>query len=323
MSDPGRCECGAYRTARPGAPAELGGAPDEVLQWMHERSSRGGTATELAGRRTSDRVRVSEGWQPLETGEEDGGVRSAELDPSLMDLAEQIMSGTAAAQSRSGTGLILPTEQTTWTRCFEASDVANVVSAYADNAAAASGNAVDRCSCIVMLNVALGRLLPLQTRQNLARGTSSRRVQMAALTTESVDQAMAQLRERGFATAPIVFDFFDRRNRTAGTLKPERLKTSISDDLIKRSEPDGCWYAYGMSVMDGYHSVLLLVDHRSGTPTIWWMDQFSSGLNVDVTATLDQKITEKTQGWWQAVMDTKNKGYSTTTRVWPLQKPRP
>jgi hypothetical protein len=145
---------------------------------------------------------------------------------------------------------------------------------------------------------------------------------MAALTTESIEQAMQQLREKGFATAPLTLDFLDNRNRTAGTLKPLRLKSSLRDEVLKLSESDGCWYAYGMSIMDGYHSVLLLVDHGPTTPKIYWLDQFSSGLDVDVTDTLDQRVTDKTQAWWQSVMDTKGKGYSTMLRAWPLRKPR-
>jgi hypothetical protein len=145
---------------------------------------------------------------------------------------------------------------------------------------------------------------------------------MAALTTESIEQAMRQLRQKGFASSPLTLDFLDSRNRTAGTLKPERLKSSLRDAVLKLSEPNGCWYAFGMSLMDGYHSVLLLVDHRAETPRIYWLDQFSGGLDVDVTDSLDQRVTDKTLAWWQSVMDTKHKGYSTMLRVWPLRKPR-
>lgn len=77
-----------------------------------------------------------------------------------------------------------------------------------------------------------------------------------------------------------------------------------------------------MSIMDGYHSVLLLVDRRTDPAKIYWMDQFSGGLDTEVTNTLDERVTTRTQSWWQAVMDTKGKGYRTTLRVWPLQKPQ-
>jgi hypothetical protein len=293
-------------TVKKPTPSDYGAYGEDELEVLE---SGGGT-----GRRVLPGEPVTWSGEDLEFGETDyaEGADGGELDPVLMDLAERVMSrGAALAQ-----------ETTTGTRCFAAADIANVLIAYADNAAAAASDTGDRCSCIVMLNVALGRLLPLQLKQNRARGTSDRRVQMAALTTESIEQAMRQLRENGFATAPLTLDFLDGRNRTAGTLKPERLKSSLRDEVLKLSEPDGCWYAYGMSIMDGYHSVLLLVDHRPATPKIYWLDQFSSGLDVDVTDSLDQRVTDKTQAWWQSVMHTKGKGYSTTLRAWPLRKLR-
>ena len=132
------------------------------------------------------------------------------LDPVLVDLAERVMSSGAASVQ----------EKTTWTRCFDAAEITNVLTVYADNTAAAGADAGDRCSCIVTLNVALGRLMPLGLKQSPAHGTSDRRVQMAALTTESIEQAMQQLQQKGFATSALTLDFLDKRDRTAGALKP-------------------------------------------------------------------------------------------------------
>jgi hypothetical protein len=207
-----------------------------------------------------------------------------------------------------------------WTTCFKVDDVDRVRKAYRDNNQAAGANSVDRCSCIVMLNVALGQLLKLKKKEARARSRSSRRVQMGALTTETIEKAMAQLRNAGFAKPAITFDFFDRRNKTAGTLKPERLKLSVQQAVLDLSPTNGCWYAYGLSIMDGYHSVLLLVDKAATGGKIYWLDQFSSDIDDEVTTTLDQRITTKTQGWWQAVKDTKNVGYNTPARIWPLRK---
>jgi hypothetical protein len=145
-------------------------------------------------------------------------------------------------------------------------------------------------------------------------------VQMGALTTETIEKAMAQLRRADYAKPAITINFFDRRNKTAGTLKPVRLKRSVQKAVLDLSTPKGCWHAYGMSIMDGYHSVLLLVDKTGNDGKIYWLDQFSTDINDEVTTTLDQRVTTKTQDWWQAVKDTKNVGYNTTVRVWPLRK---
>ena len=131
---------------------------------------------------------------------------------------------------------------------------------------------------------------------------------------------MAQLRRSGYANPAITINFFDRRNKTAGTLKPERLKRSVQKAVLDGSTVKGCWYAYGMSIMDGYHSVLLLVGKTGNSGKIYWLDQFNSDINDEVTTTLDQRITTKTQDWWQAVKDRKKVGYNTTVRVWPLRK---
>ncbi len=234
------------------------------------------------------------------------------LDPVVLDIAEKVFAREEE--------MLEYQRGSAWTRCFSAADIAKVQKVYEDNSVAGSANGEARCSCIVMLNVALGQLLPLSLKSNRARSQSSRTVDMADLTTESIEQAMAQLRRKGFATAPIKMNFFDGRNRTAGTLKPERLKASVQTTVLKKANVKGCWFAFGLSVMDGYHSVLLLVDHTTDNAKIYWLDQFSNGLADEVTSTLDQRLTEKTQAWWQSVMDTKQKGYNTTIRLWSLRK---
>ena len=40
-----------------------------------------------------------------------------------------------------------------------------------------------------------------------------------------------------------------------------------------------------------------------------------------LTRTLDARITERTQTFWDGVWQAKKKGYDTMARLWPLQKP--
>lgn len=255
------------------------------------------------------------GGEALEGGLGEG---EAGRDASLAAIAERVAARRPIRESAMEfeNGKSAPR----WSRCFKVADVERVRKAYQDNSSAAGVNSVDRCSCIVMLNVALGQLLKLKKKESRARSESSRKVQMGALTTETIEKAMGQLRRAGFARPETVIDFFDRRNKTAGTLKPERLKKSVQRAVLDLSTTKGCWYAYGLSIMDGYHSVLLLVDKTGNDGKIYWLDQFSSNIDDEVTTTLDQRITTKTQGWWQAVMDSKKVGYSTPARVWPLRR---
>jgi hypothetical protein len=77
-----------------------------------------------------------------------------------------------------------------------------------------------------------------------------------------------------------------------------------------------------MSIMSGYHSVLLLVDHTTSAAKIYWLDQYSRGVNDDVTNSLDQRLTEMTQTFWDRARRKKGKGHDTPVRLWPLRKPR-
>ena len=250
------------------------------------------------------------------TGLETSGEEERGRDPALRDLAERIFAreaGVAWEEERPATPK--------WTPCFTRADVRRVRTVYRDNDAAAQADKDDRCSCIVMLNVALGQLLELTLKTARARGTSQRRVQMAALTTETIEKAMAQLRSKGYARAPIIIDFFDARKRTAGTRRPETLKVSIRDRVLAEASRPGCCYAFGLSLMDGYHSVLLIVERSAAGAHIFWLDQFSTDITDDVTSTLDARITQRTQTFWDGVWQEKKKGYDTMARLWPLQKP--
>ena len=42
----------------------------------------------------------------------------------------------------------------------------------------------------------------------------------------------------------VYHEFFDRRNRTAGTLRPERLKASVRDKVLADSKTEGRWFAF-------------------------------------------------------------------------------
>jgi hypothetical protein len=246
-------------------------------------------------------------------------IEARELDPVLLDIAEKVFARELPVVEH---GNPQP-----WTKCFSGADIAKVQKVYEENYRASSANPNDRCSCIVMLNVALGQLLPLKLKDHPARSTrngqpvQARQVQMAKLTTKSIENAMAQLHSKGFAVAPTVMNFFDNRDRTAGTLKPVRLKASVRDKILSLTKTEGCWFAFGLSIMAGYHSVLLLVNHTSAGAKIYWLDQFSNGLDDDVTNNLDQRLTDRTQEMWQRVMDGKKHiGSDTMIRIWPLRK---
>jgi flagellum-specific peptidoglycan hydrolase FlgJ len=235
-----------------------------------------------------------------------------ELDPAIADIAERIM----AREEPLFEGEVKKKKKAT--HCFTSDDIDRVRTAYEDNATAASNDSGARCSCIVMLNVALGALMQLATKQVSARAGSTRKVDMAQLTAQTIEKAMGQLQTKGYADPPIKLNFFNSKNGTAGTLAPVRLKRSLQATVLNHAKTKKCWFAFGLSIMDGYHSVLLLVDHTGDSPTIYWLDQFATGIDDDVTTTLDDRVTSKTVRWWQAVLSSENKRFNTTIRLWPL-----
>ncbi len=246
-----------------------------------------------------------------------------ELDPGVLDLAEKVAARAALREVEDER----PGQAPTRTTCFTAAEAAAVVDLYRENDVSGDATSFDRASCIVMLNVGVGRLLGLRTTEHPARtfkpATMSRRprtVTMGALTTHSIESAMAQLVRSRRATGPLLVRFSDARGRRAGTLAPRTMQNSLLDAIASRTTGSGCWYAFGLSLLDGYHSVMLLVDHTGASRTIWWMDQFSRGLSRDVTTTLDAEVTSYTVAAWQSVKEGKGVGFDTTARLWRLWK---
>ncbi len=245
--------------------------------------------------------------------------------------------GTSRPLSRVIPGSVIPNREEEqerrgmprWTPCFGPAEVGATVRLYEKNVDAAMsdppGQHLDRASCIVMLNVGLGQLLGLRTKDHPARGRTDtmprrpRTVRMGDLTVRTVDGALNQLVRQGRATGPLVIDFNDHRGRRAGTLPPVSLRSSVSDAVNDQSPDSGCWYAFGLSLVDATHSVLLLVDHTGPTRRLFWLDQFSRGLDREVTTTLDAEITDFTQRLWQRKLDTKGIRFSTQVRLWRLR----
>jgi hypothetical protein len=266
-------------------------------------------------------------------GEELEGPATAEwLDEAQAtdDDAERV-AGALTGRRPAQEGELQAPRRPRWTPCFTAAEVAQTVRLYEENVDAAASDPpdqhIDRASCIVMLNVGLGQLLGLRTANHPARGRTRtmprqpRTVRMGALTVDSVDGALNQLVRRGRATGPLVIDFNDRRGRRAGTLAPVSLRSSVSDAVVNLAPDQGCWYAFGLSLVDATHSVLLLVDFTGSSRRIYWLDQFSRGLSREVTTTLDAEITTFTQRLWQSKLDTKGIRFSTPVRLWRLRKP--
>lgn len=170
--------------------------------------------------------------------------------------------------------------------------------------------AAHRLNCIEIMNAGLRSLFDARLRDasggNLALGSS-------------VQATMGRLQEYGLADAPTDFEYFDAAGRpTRGVNRPETLRQSVEAWIYQQCEVNqqSAYYAFGLSVMDGYHSVLLPVAFSgTGDPStkVYWADQIYSGWD-DVTGGLDARITERTQRWWDGATPKPR----TRCRVWPL-----
>ena len=133
---------------------------------------------------------------------------------------------------------------------------------------------------------------------------------------------MAKLQASGHAGAARVIEFEDTKGRiTRGTLYPNKLHESVWDAVIEMAGGDVGWSVFGMSLMDGYHSVTLTLDNDDpSTPHLYWSDQWSTkgGWKEYNKAGLDAEITRLTQAWWN-LHDEKHKP-NTRTTLWRLNQ---
>jgi hypothetical protein len=254
----------------------------------------------------------------------------AEFEEATDDDAERVSASLGVPRTAQEDEYQAPRRRR-FTPCFTAAEAAQTVRLYEENDIAGDADPpdvrMDRASCIVMLNTGLGQLLGLRTVAHPARGYNAqtmprrpRTLQMGALSVHTVDSALNQLVRQGRATGPVVFNFLDKRGRRAGTLPPESMRGSVLDTVVRRSPDGGCWYAFGLSLLDATHSVLLLVDFTGPGRRVYWLDQNRRGLDLEVTANLDDVITTFTKDLWQIKLRDKKVRFNTTIRLWQLRK---
>lgn len=143
-------------------------------------------------------------------------------------------------------------------------------------------------SCIATLNQGVRNLLDDQGQ------TMSSEIQTS----------MAALQSSGRISEQRIVEFNDTRDRiTTGTRRPVTLSANIWDTMLAMINNDIGWSVFGLSLMDGRHSITLSLDNSDPqNPHVYWSDQWSSkGGWLEYTRTsLDTEITSLTQAWWDA-----------------------
>jgi len=168
-----------------------------------------------------------------------------------------------------------------------------------------------RMDCITCMNAGLRALY----EDELKNGDGSNKA-----LSSTVQGTMGALQTYRLAQDAQVFEFRKADGGlTRGNSRPDHLDQSIEDWIVKQGDaiPQSGWYVFGLSIMDGYHSVLLALQSDgtgySATHRLYWIDQIYGGFD-DVTGTADARITERTQNWW----DGASPKPKTKATVWPL-----
>ena len=141
-------------------------------------------------------------------------------------------------------------------------------------------------------------------------------------TPESIEKTMAIIRTSGRSGPERVIEFEDKKGKiTTGTLFPQNLHESVWDVVIAMTAGDFGWSVFGLSLMDGNHSVMLTLDNSNPSqPKVYWSDQWSSkgGWKEYDKIGLDSEITNLTQGWWNK--QPANRKFNTRVRLLRLRQ---
>lgn len=187
-------------------------------------------------------------------------------------------------------------------RTFEASDIEAMRDYFKANAKKTKPD-----SCIVCMNKGLKLLLGDPTQKT---------------TPESIEKTMELLQKDKRAGAAKEIYFLDKDGKqTKGVRRPEKLPENIFATVLSMAGNDVGWSVFGLSLLDGYHSVTLALDNNDPSqPKIYWADQWSSkgGWKEYGRDELDKEIVSLVRGWWD---DQPPKGKHTTViRLWRLNQ---
>ena len=124
-------------------------------------------------------------------------------------------------------------------------------------------------------------------------------------TNETIEKAMDMYRKHGLAGKARMLTFVDKKDKdaTSGAREPDHLKDNVQvfDVLLDMANHDVGWSVFGLSILDGHHSVTLTLDNNDpSNPKIYWSDQWSSkgGWKEYGKTDLQKEIQHLTHKWW-------------------------
>jgi hypothetical protein len=130
-----------------------------------------------------------------------------------------------------------------------------------------------------------------------------------------IDHTFRALQGMGLAGQARVIEFNDERGKlTYGVTAPATLRESVWDTIRGLVGTSRGWNVFGLSLMDGYHSVTINVDTSDPSrPRMYWSDQWSSngGFREHTRESLDAEVQRLTTSWWSS-----EKKFRTRATLW-------
>lgn len=138
----------------------------------------------------------------------------------------------------------------------------------------------------------------------------------------TVDLTMGVLQSKGWGAPTEEYNFLNADGKpTVGVTPPVTLRRSLWDGLLAKVGDAKGYSVFGVSPLDGNHSVLLVADTHGATPTFFWLDQWSSKggwKEYPDKASLDGEIERLTKSWWVSKLASLDTKFKSRCRVYPL-----
>ncbi len=138
----------------------------------------------------------------------------------------------------------------------------------------------------------------------------------------TVDLTMGVLQGQGKCAPTEEFNFVDAEGKpTIGVTPPETLRRSVWDGLLAKVGDAKGYSVFGISPLDGNHSVLLVADTHEAIPTFFWLDQWGTKggwKEYPSKEALDGEIERLTAKWWVSKLASLDTKFKSRCRVYPL-----
>ena len=144
-------------------------------------------------------------------------------------------------------------------------------------------------------------------------------------TNETIEKAMEMLKKQVLAGPKQTLTFYDKNNKdaTSGAREPDHLKVQVFDILLKMANYDVGWSVFGLSILDGHHSLILTLDNNDPfNPKVYWSDQWSTkgGWKEYNKTDLQNEIQRLTHLWWDTEPTKTGKKRNTMALIWRYKR---